>query len=292
MAEGSDVAVAACPNCNATNFHKYCAECGQKRPEDADYSLRGVVIAAIQRVTQYDGRLLRTVRTLLSAPGQLERDHFEGRRARYVAPFELFVIANVAAWFVVPYLHIYGFSMAVAAKLSLLKERWPAVFAWRAALSHTTPELLAPRMDAAAASVNKLTLLTMVPAFAALMKLLRPRAGTKFVQYMIFSVHFYCVHMLTILSVWGLMMIPAYRVLVAHPELAWGHVYIALWRSNTFGHFVVAPALFAYLNPAIRRAFDLGPRSAAWRAVLLTVAACSLLRSFFDVGCAIMLVVA
>lgn len=157
--------------------------------------------------------------------------------------------------------------------------------------THVPPDAFVQRMDAVSASVNKLTLLVMVPAFAGVIQLVRPQRSARFVQYLIFAVHFYCIHMATILAVWGLLLIPAYRYLVAHPELAWGQGYVQLWRSNTFGHFVVAPALLAYLYPAFRRAFDLDARGAAWRAVVLTVVACALLRAFFDVGGALMLFV-
>jgi hypothetical protein len=112
------------------------------------------------------------------------------------------------------------------------------------------------------------------------------------VQCLIFSVHFYCIHMTSVLVGWGLGFIPLYRYLVAHPQLTWGQPFVALWRSNSFGHFSLAPVLLPYLYFALQRAFLFDKRAAAWRAVVLTVIACGLLRLFFDVGCALMLIVA
>ena len=282
-----------CANCESTHVELFCARCGQKRPNpDADYAIWAVIVAAVERVTQYDGRLLRTLRTLAFHPGQLARDHFDGKRARHVPPFELFVLANVLAWLVVPYLHIYGFSMPVALKLAVFHDWWPKVFAWREDLSGVSHEVFAQRVDAASASVNKLTLLCLVPFFAIATRLVVANRAYRMVQYMIFGVHFYCIHMASVLVGWGLFFIPIYRYLAAHPELSWGHPFIAVWRSNSFAHFSIAPVLFPYLYIALQRAFRLDKRQAAGRAVALTLIACGLLRLFFDVGCTVMLVVA
>lgn len=291
--EDVEARAVVCANCESTHVERFCAQCGQKRPDpDADYSMWAVVVAAVERVTQYDGRLLRTLRTLMAHPGQLARDHYDGRRARHVPPFELFVLANVVAWLAVPYLHIYGFSMPVALKLAVFRERWPAAFAWRESLSGQTHEVFAQHVDAASASVNKLTLLFLVPLFALAVRLVVAKRPYRMVQYMIFGVHFYCIQMATILVVWGLVFIPSYRYLVAHPALTWGQPFVVLWRSNSFAHFSIAPVLLPYLYFALRRSFELDSRAAAWRAVLLTLIACGLLRLFFDVGCALMLIVA
>lgn len=291
MSATSETGPVVCPNCESTHVEKFCAQCGQKRPNHAaDYSLWSVLVAAVERVTQYDGRLLRTLRALAIHPGLLTRDHFEGRRSRHLPPFELFVFANVVAWLLVPHLHIYGFGMTAALKLALLKDHWPQAFAWREAISGDTPEVFARRVESASATVNKVTLLFMVPLFASVTKLLLARRPYRGVQCLIFSVHFYCVHMATILVFWGLLFIPAYRYFVARPDVAWGQPWVAIWRSLTFAHFTVAPVLLPYLYKALQRAFLLDRKGAAWRALVLTLVSCSLLRAFFDVGCALMLI--
>jgi len=93
-------------NCDAAGVEEFCPRCGQKRPAPKDYFLRAVLLGVFERVTQYDGRLFRTLRALALRPGQLARDHYDGKRARNVAPFELFVIFNIAGWLTAPHLHI------------------------------------------------------------------------------------------------------------------------------------------------------------------------------------------
>ena len=159
-------------------------------------------------------------------------------------------------------------------------------------MSGRSHEFFVQQADAASASVNKLTLLCLVPIFAVATKLVITGRPYRFVQCLIFGVHFYCIHMATILAGWGLVLIPIVRWFIAHPDATWGHPLVVLWKSNWFAHFSVAPVLLPYLYVALQRAFDLDKRAAGWRALVLTLASCTLLRAFFDVGAVIMMIAA
>ena len=248
-----------------------------------------MLLGVFERVTQYDGRLFRTLRALALRPGQLARDHYDGKRARNVAPFELFVIFNIAGWLVAGHLHIGGFSMAMALKYALLKDHWPAVFAWREAASGLPHDVFARRIESATDAVDKMGILFMVPLFALATSAVVANRRYRLVQHLIFSVHFYCIHLTTIVVGWGLFFIPWIRYFDAHPEATWGQWFGAFWSTNWIQHLSVAPFLLPYLFFALRRAYELDRPGAAWRAVLLTGIACALLRSFFDVSCALML---
>src|SRR5207253_2854042 len=105
-----------------------------------DYSLRTFLHAAIGHVTNYDGRLLSTVRKLFFRPGQLARDHFEGRRASHLDPFRIFVLANVFAWFVVPHTGLRGFSLPIAKRFAQFSDLWFRLVDVRAAVAQVTVE--------------------------------------------------------------------------------------------------------------------------------------------------------
>jgi hypothetical protein len=79
----------ACLNCAAPLAGRYCAACGQdSQPPETGYA---------SWVDQWR-RLVRTVRTLLFAPGKLTLEHLRGARVRYIPPFTLFLNA-VAVFF-------------------------------------------------------------------------------------------------------------------------------------------------------------------------------------------------
>ena len=80
-----------CPNCDTTTPGPFCFHCGQKRPVDADLSLRHAGRYVVEELLNLDGRLLTTVKLLFTRPWRLTLDFFEGRRARHVHPLRLFL---------------------------------------------------------------------------------------------------------------------------------------------------------------------------------------------------------
>lgn len=86
---------AACSNCGAELTGPYCSSCGQKTPH-SNLTVREFVHEATAELTQLDGKVPRTLRTLLLQPGRLTLDFLAGRRARWLAPLRLYLICSVA----------------------------------------------------------------------------------------------------------------------------------------------------------------------------------------------------
>src|SRR5262245_51891783 len=59
------------------------------------HSLREFLAEATEVFTHADSRLWRTIRPLLLRPGFLTREFLRGRRARYLPPFRLYIVASV-----------------------------------------------------------------------------------------------------------------------------------------------------------------------------------------------------
>jgi hypothetical protein len=101
-----------CPNCGSSLVGRYCAECGQATPSDDDYSLRAHVADFFEHLTSLDGKVARTVWTLVRSPGLLTADHLAGRRVRYVRPLQLFLLVNVLLFFAAPRVPLFSYSLA------------------------------------------------------------------------------------------------------------------------------------------------------------------------------------
>jgi len=80
-----------CPNCETITPAPFCFHCGQKRPVDADLSLRHAAVFVVEELLNVDGRILTTLKLLFTQPWQLALDFLAGRRARYVHPLRLFL---------------------------------------------------------------------------------------------------------------------------------------------------------------------------------------------------------
>jgi len=82
-------------NCGAALAGEYCAACGQ-RHEAHVHTLGHFLGEAFESITHADSRLWRTLGYLLVKPGRLTREFLDGRRARYLPPFRLYLVISLA----------------------------------------------------------------------------------------------------------------------------------------------------------------------------------------------------
>ena len=83
-----------CLNCGTRLRGQYCGKCGQ-RASSRLISLWELISEAFGDLLELDSRLWRTLIPLLGRPGRLTRDYLEGRRARYMPPFRMYLVLSV-----------------------------------------------------------------------------------------------------------------------------------------------------------------------------------------------------
>src|ERR1700716_3678612 len=84
-----------CLNCGAQIGGQFCGSCGQR--DIPPYpSVRELAIDAALEFSGWDGRLASTLRALVLRPGLLTREFLEGRRARYISPLPLYLMASLS----------------------------------------------------------------------------------------------------------------------------------------------------------------------------------------------------
>ena len=88
-----------CLNCGAALDGPFCARCGQKAVHPKP-TLHELLHDALEEFLHFDGKIVQTLRTLVTRPGQLTVDVVSGRRARYIAPLRLYLTVSVLffAW--------------------------------------------------------------------------------------------------------------------------------------------------------------------------------------------------
>lgn len=86
-----------CPNCGATRPNAFCAYCGQNS-RDYNASLWSILKGAIAEMFELDGRVIRSIKSIVLHPGQLSLAFAENRRADFVNPFRLFMFTTII-WF-------------------------------------------------------------------------------------------------------------------------------------------------------------------------------------------------
>ncbi|QUD86940.1 DUF3667 domain-containing protein [Phenylobacterium montanum] len=80
-----------CANCETPLQGPWCHACGQLG-EDFHRSVTHLVGEVFEGLFHFDGRLWRTLPTLILKPGQLTRDYLNGHRAPQIPPLRLFLV--------------------------------------------------------------------------------------------------------------------------------------------------------------------------------------------------------
>jgi hypothetical protein len=84
----------ACRNCGAKVEVRFCTSCGQLGA-DFHRPVWHLVSSSFGDMFAFDGRLWRTLPMLLLRPGRMTRDYIDGKRARFVPPFRMFLLTSV-----------------------------------------------------------------------------------------------------------------------------------------------------------------------------------------------------
>ncbi len=84
-----------CATCGASLSGDFCSQCGEQRLNPKLRSLHYILSDIIEDLTSVDGKLWRTLKSILLKPGQLEYDYHLGRRVNYLKPITLFFVLNV-----------------------------------------------------------------------------------------------------------------------------------------------------------------------------------------------------
>lgn len=81
-------------NCASTLSGPFCSTCGQ-RVVPPHPTTKELVGDAYDELVGWDGKFARTIRLLLTRPGELTRAVIEGQRTRYVRPVKLYLSCSV-----------------------------------------------------------------------------------------------------------------------------------------------------------------------------------------------------
>ena len=83
-----------CLNCGTHLRGQYCGHCGQ-RARSRLISLWELIRDAFGDLFELDSRLWQTLVPLMIRPGQLTHDYLQGRRARYMPPFRMYLVLSL-----------------------------------------------------------------------------------------------------------------------------------------------------------------------------------------------------
>jgi hypothetical protein len=244
-----------CSNCGTPRVGSFCSSCGQKA-----LPLRPTVHYFAHELTHellhVDGKIFRSLRLLLTRPGFLTREIFAGRRASYISPIRLYLIASVVAF------AIGAFGTFDQANLQYVPE---------AGDTEADIEQGRARIQTAENTINAAVnvwlpraMFVLVPLFAALVMLFRRQSGYTYPQHLYFALHvhaacFFANAVDSLFEAVGALRVAAPVVdkatelyIVAYFFRAFWRVYETtvwgtLWRGLTIGFLYVAVLMAVFL---------------------------------------------
>lgn len=252
----------ACSNCGSAQARVYCAECGERQPTRRDFTTTTLIREAAGEFISIDGRLWRSVVALLSKPGFLTQEYFSGRRTRFMRPFSLFVLLNVAFFFIQPYTGMFHYSYAQYVDTDGLRDMATKK---RHALGQTE-QTFARQFDLGLADQKKSILLVAIPVFAIVLTVLYARSGRSFVEHMVFAVHSYAFMVFYLLAVGTLgftILLWFVRLLHAPPAI------LHALDGEMALLVVVGSGMVWYIQAGLRRYYGSGRLASLARALVL-----------------------
>lgn len=272
-----------CPTCNVTVTTCFCAGCGEEPLAPRDLTLHGLGQKVLHALTSIDARTMRSAWKLLRHPGELTLAWASGARKSYVAPFQLFLIANVL-FFAVQWVTSQNvFSSSLDSHLH--HQDWSdlaqSLLARRLEATHKTLEQYEPVFDRAVVLNAKSLILLMTIPFASILPLAFFRACRPFMTHVAFSLHLYtflllvfCVALLLArfseLVGFGGLDVPRVDNVLSIANLAAGAGYIYLASGPVYGASGKLRAAKAFLLALAVAAIVLGYRFALFLITLYT----------------------
>jgi hypothetical protein len=260
----------------------FCSECGEKKLDKEDYSLRPVLEEAMGEFMHFDGRLMRTVKTLVTKPGELARAYFHGGRSRYTRPLTLFVMINLVFFIIQPHTLLLGYGYSNYTNVKNPSGR-AHVEMIRAKLLKTgeSEASYAGRFDVVLQDQKKSVLLFSVPFLALAMLVLFAGKGRTYAEHLVFAVHLYTYLLVLFIALLAVLWIIALIVALSrhNPNAA----LLKHLDSELGITVVVVTAITTYVYRAARRAYGLHGPLLVVRAFLLAMAVGYLTGVYHDI---------
>jgi hypothetical protein len=193
---GKDVArrkTWTCPVCHRTRRLSFCPSCGEQRLRRSDLTLADLAAQFAKGFSSIDGRLLRSFRSILTAPGDLTRAYVHGERRKFLGPLALFFVAN--ALFVGSQALTGTNVLSSPLESHLHRQDWSpmaqTLVGQRLAARHIELAAYAPVFDRAAIFNAKALMILMVLALAPLLALIFFRRHRAAGVHIVFALHLY-----------------------------------------------------------------------------------------------------
>jgi hypothetical protein len=251
-----------------------------------DLSLKHFLKEAFVAVTDVDSAFIATFRWLVTRPGALTVEYLEGNRARFMAPFRLFLLCNVIYFVVVAEYGVGVFTAPLSVQTGKmgyravtqmlvtkrLGEDAPAMTLEEGARRDSTRNMFAVKYDGATEGVGKAIIVVLIPLYALVLQVLYAGRGRFYAEHLVFSTHLVAFLMLTVAALGAVA--GGVGGMMHRLSLSRGG------EDEVLYSVILVVAFGTYVYQAQRVAYGASPRGAAIRTAILASSAVPMLIAF------------
>ncbi len=82
-----------CLNCGSIVAGKYCQNCGQENIELKETFFQ-IILHFIEDLTHFDGKIVKTLKFLITKPAFLSKEYMQGKRVTYIHPIRMYIFIS------------------------------------------------------------------------------------------------------------------------------------------------------------------------------------------------------
>jgi hypothetical protein len=219
-----------CRNCQAPLTGRWCAACGQKRLEDQDRRFGHLVSQFAHEMLHVEGKLPRSLWTLLLRPGRLTRAWFDGQRARYISPVALFLIINLI-YFLAPPMTDFSLTLEDQLHFQPYSALITPLVEQRLAHRGLDLETYANHYQTQLERVAKTLIILHLPLMALVLWLAHPRREIYYAEHFVAATHFFTVFLIMTLLL-KVLQFSAWHTGLMIFDAEWRTLSRQIWQSG------------------------------------------------------------
>ncbi|HQQ82740.1 MAG TPA: DUF3667 domain-containing protein [Cyclobacteriaceae bacterium] len=190
-----------CVTCGTIFHGRYCNRCGEKVVEPHERTLIAFLDGVLNAFTFLEGKFFRSIKLLISKPGQLSRNIANGNQVPYMRMLNLFFVANFFYFF---FTIFDAFNSSLYTQMNFLgshSETVREMVKARIQAEHIDIEAFRKSYGEATVNLSKLLIISLTLGLTGIFWVFNFSRKRNFADYMLASLEFYTFYLLFLLVI-------------------------------------------------------------------------------------------
>jgi hypothetical protein len=201
-----------CATCGNDHPENYCPSCGEKPFEPKQLSFKEFIEELFEGFLHFDNKFFRTLKQLVTKPGQLSLDYTHGRRVWYMKPIQLFLVMNLI-FFILAFHNMYSLPLNNYITYNpFIRFNTQHIIKQELANSHLSLKEYTQVFNEKIKGLSKECIFLFIPFYGLAFYAFFFKKKQYFVEHLVFATHFCTFILLLTLAAFYFITIPYYSI--------------------------------------------------------------------------------